>query len=142
MASPTNKTHATSASVGAFIAEQTNETVRDDCHTLIELMRELTGEQPRMWGPTIIGFGTYHYQYASGREGDAPLAGFSPRKPELVIYVEPEALEPEIMARLGKHRHSKSCVYVKRLDDIDLSVLKTLLQRSIELVEETYPQAE
>ena len=94
-----------------------------------------------MWGPTIIGFGTYHYQYASGHEGDAPFAGFSPRKPELVIYFMPEALEPEMMARLGKHRLSKACVYVKRLDDIDLGVLETLLQRSIALVKKTYPQA-
>jgi len=141
MVRKSNKTHATSASVDAFIAKQTSETVRDDCHAQIRLMHELTGEEPRMWGPTIIGFGTYHYQYASGHEGDAPLAGFSPRKPELVIYFMPEALEPEMMARLGKHRRSKVCVYVKRLDDIDLGVLKTLLQRSIALVKKTYPQA-
>jgi len=141
MARKTNKTRATGASVDAFIAEQPSETVRDDCRALIRLMHELTGEEPRMWGPTIIGLGTYHYQYASGHEGDAPLAGFSPRKPELVIYFMPEALEPEMLARLGKHRSSKSCVYVKRLEDIDLGVLKALLQRSIALVKMTYPQA-
>jgi hypothetical protein len=141
MVRKTNKTHATGAGVDAFIAKQTSETVRDDCRALIRLMHELTGEEPRMWGPTIIGFGTYHYQYASGHQGDAPLAGFSPRKPELVIYFMPEALEPEMIARLGKHRRSKACLYVKRLDDIDLGVLKTLLQRSIALVKETYPQA-
>ena len=141
MVRKTNKTHATSASVDAFIARQTSETVRDDCRALIRLMHELTGEEPRMWGPTIIGFGTYHYQYASGHEGDAPLAGFSPRKPELVIYFMPEALEPEMIPRLGKHRRGKVCLYVKRLDDIDLGALKTLLQRSIALVKETYPEA-
>ncbi|MET0975157.1 MAG: DUF1801 domain-containing protein [Leifsonia sp.] len=141
MARETNKTHATSASVGAFIAEQTSEAVRDDCHALIGLMQEITGEEPRMWGPTMIGFGSYHYRYASGREGDAPLAAFSPRKPELVIYAMPEALEPELMAKLGKHRHSKSCVYVKHLDDIDLGVLRMLVERSIALALETYPQA-
>jgi hypothetical protein len=141
MAPRTNKTHATSASVDTFIAEQANETVRDDCRALIRLMHELTGEEPRMWGPTIIGFGTYHYQYASGHEGDAPLAGFSPRKSELVIYFMPGAQEPEMMAKLGKHRLTKACVYVKRLGDIDLAVLKTLLQRSIVLAKKTYPQA-
>lgn len=140
MAGTPNKTRPTGASVDAFIAEQPSEAVRDDCRVLVRLMRELTGEEPRMWGPSIIGFGAYHYRYASGHEGDAPIAGFSPRKPELVIYVMSEALEPELLAKLGKHRRSKVCVYVKRLDDIDLGVLTTLVQRSIELVKATYPQ--
>jgi hypothetical protein len=94
-----------------------------------------------MWEPTIIGFGAYHYRYASGHEGDAPLAGFSPRKPELVIHFMPEALEPEMMTGLGKHSSTKACVYVKRLDDIDLGVLGTMLQRSIALAKETNPEA-
>jgi hypothetical protein len=135
-----NKTDWTDASVDDFIAGQPSEQVRDDSRILIELMTRVTGQQPRMWGPTIVGFGSYHYRYASGREGDAPLAAFSPRRPELVIYAMPEALDRETMARLGKHRATTSCVYVKRLDDIDLGVLTTLVEQSIALVETTYPQ--
>ncbi|MFB2598371.1 DUF1801 domain-containing protein [Herbiconiux sp. P17] len=135
-----NKTQYTDASVEEFIAGQPSEKVRADSRILIELMTRVTGEQPRMWGPTIVGFGSYHYRYASGREGDAPLAAFSPRRPELVIYAMPEALDAETLARLGKHRHTKACVYVKQLDDVDLDVLTTLVEQSIALVESTYPQ--
>ena len=130
MANP-NKTHATAASVDAFIDKQPKEEVRDDCRTLIKLMHELTGEQPHLYGPTIIGFGTYHYTYASGHSGSAPLAAFSPRKPELVLYLGEEAQEPELLAKLGRHRATKGCLYVKRLADIDLKVLKLMLKRSI-----------
>jgi len=135
-----SKTRATGASVEEFCAGQASETVREDSRILIRLMREITGQEPRMWGPTIIGFGSYHYRYASGREGDAPLAAFSPRRPELVIYVTPETLEPEVLAGLGTYRSTTACVYVKRLDDIDLDVLRTLIEQSIALVEKTYPQ--
>ena len=138
MANP-NKTHATTASVDAFIDKQPKEEVRDDCRTLIKLMHELTGEQPHLYGPTIIGFGTYHYTYASGHSGSAPLAAFSPRKPELVLYLGEEAQEPELLAKLGRHRATKGCLYVKRLADIDLKVLKTLLKKSITLVRKPYP---
>lgn len=134
-----NKTHATAASVEAFIDKHPKETMRDDSRTLVGLMRELTGEEPHMYGPSIIGFGTYHYTYASGHEGSAPLAGFSPRKPELVIYVGQEALGPELLAKLGKHRSTKGCLYVKRLDDIDLKVLRTMLERSIAATRKMYP---
>lgn len=140
MAAKTNKTHATTASVDAFIDKQAKEEVRDDCRSLMQLMHELTGGEPYMYGPTIIGFGTYHYKYASGHEGSAPLAAFSPRKPELVLYLFSEALEPALMAKLGKYKATKGCVYVKRLDDIDLKVLKTLVKKSIALVKKTYPQ--
>ncbi|MEO8066141.1 MAG: DUF1801 domain-containing protein [Flavobacteriales bacterium] len=141
MAKP-NKTHATTANVEAFIDKQASEAVRDDCRTLMQLMHELTGAEPYMYGPTIIGFGTYHYKYASGHEGDAPLAAFSPRKPELVLYLWPGIFEqePELMKKLGKYKATKGCLYVKRLADIDLKVLKTLLKRSIALVKKTYPQ--
>ena len=135
-----NKTQATAASVDAFIDKQASEAVRDDCRTLMALMHELTGEAPHMYGPTIVGYGTYHYKYASGHEGSAPLAAFSPRKPELVLYLYPEALDPELLAKLGKHKATKGCVYVKRLDDIDLKVLKTLVKKSITLARKTYPQ--
>ncbi|SDZ11551.1 DUF1801 domain-containing protein [Herbiconiux ginsengi] len=135
-----NTTDWTDASVDDFIAGQPSEKVRADSRALIELMSRITGEAPRMWGPTIVGFGSYHYRYASGREGDAPLAAFSPRRPELVIYVTPEALDAETMAGLGKHRATKACVYVKQLDDVNLDVLATLVERSISVAESTYPQ--
>ena len=136
-----NKTHATTASVTAFIDKQPKEEVRDDCRTLMKLMEELTGAEPYMYGPTIVGYGTYHYKYASGHEGDAPLAAFSPRKPELVIYAMGGVFEqePALMKKLGKYKATKGCLYVKRLDDIDLGVLKTLLKKSIALVKKTYP---
>jgi hypothetical protein len=142
MAIKPNKTHATKASVTAFIDKQPKEEVRDDCRALMKLMHELTGEEPYMYGPTIVGYGTYHYTYASGHEGDAPLAAFSPRKPEVVIYTMGGMFEqePELMRKLGKCKTTKGCLYVKRLADIDLRVLKTLLKRSIALVKKTYPQ--
>ena len=140
MPSKPNKTHATTASVDAFIDKQPKEEVRDDCRALMKLMHELTGAEPYMYGPSIVGYGTYHYKYASGHEGNAPLLGFSPRKPELVIYLYPEELGPELMAKLGKHRATKGCVYIKRLDDIDMGVLKTMFKRSIDAVKKKYPQ--
>ena len=142
MAKKHNKTHATAASVDAFIDKQAKEEVRDACRALMQLMHELTGAEPYMYGPSIIGFGTYHYKYASGHEGDAPLACFSPRKPDMTIYFMPGTFEQEreLMAKLGKHKTSKACLYVKRLDDIDLGVLHALLKKSIALVRKTYPQ--
>lgn len=138
MATP-NKTHRTTASVTAFIDTHPKEEMRDDSRVLVKLMQELTGEQPHMYGPSIIGFGTYHYTYASGHSGSAPLAAFSPRKPELVIYLGQEALEPDTLAKLGKHRATKGCLYVKRLADIDLKVLKALIKRSIAATRKAYP---
>ncbi|MCB9182736.1 MAG: DUF1801 domain-containing protein [Flavobacteriales bacterium] len=140
MPSP-NKSRATTASVAAFIDKQPKEEVRDDCRALMALMRELTGAEPYLYGPSIVGYGSYHYRYASGHEGDAPLAAFSPRKPELVIYFAPGLFEqePELMARLGKHKATKGCLYVKRLADIDLKVLKQIIKKSIALVRKTYP---
>ncbi len=140
MPSKPNKTHATAASVDAFIDKQAKEEVRDDCRTLMKLMHELTGTEPYMYGPTIVGYGNYHYKYASGHEGDAPLLAFSPRKPELVIYLYQEVVGPELMAKLGKHKATKGCVYIKRLADIDLKVLKTLFQKSIVAVKKAYPK--
>ncbi|MBK9274869.1 MAG: DUF1801 domain-containing protein [Flavobacteriales bacterium] len=134
-----NKTQATTANVEAFIDKHPKEEMRDDSRVLVNLMQELTGEQPHMYGPSIIGFGTYHYTYASGHSGSAPLAAFSPRKPELVIYLGQEALEPEVLAKLGKHKATKGCLYVKRLADIDLRVLKAMIKRSIAATRKAYP---
>lgn len=137
-----NKTRPTAASVEAFIDKVAKEEMRDDSRTLIKLMQELTGEAPRMYGPSIVGFGIYHYTYASGHSGSAPLAAFSPRKPELVIYLAPGLFEsePEVLEKLGRHKATKGCLYVKRLDDIDLKVLKALIKKSIAWVKKTYPQ--
>lgn len=135
-----NKTQATKASVDAFIDKHPKEEVRDDCRTLMKLMHELTGEEPYMYGPSIVSYGTYHYKYPSGREGDAPLLAFSPRKPEMVIYLYQEVVGPELMAKLGKYKVTKGCVYVKRLADIDMKVLKTLFKQSIVAVKKAYPQ--
>ena len=143
MASKPNKTQATTASVDAFIDKQPKEEARDDCRTLMKLMHELTGAEPYMYGPTIVGYGTYHYKYASGHEGDAPLAAFSPRKPELVIYAMGSIFEqePELLKKLGKYKATKGCLYVKRLEDIDMKVLATLFKKSIAAVKKAYPQA-
>ncbi|MGV3638085.1 MAG: DUF1801 domain-containing protein [Flavobacteriales bacterium] len=135
-----NKTTATKADVHAFIDKHAKEQMRDDSRALIALMRELTGEEPHMYGPSIVGFGTYHYTYASGHSGSAPLAAFSPRQTELVIYLGQEVQDPATLAKLGKHRATKACLYVKRLADIDLKVLKAMIKKSIAATRKAYPQ--
>lgn len=135
-----NKTTATKADVHAFIDKHPKEQMRDDSRALIALMRELTGEEPHMYGPSIVGFGTYHYTYASGHSGSAPLAAFSPRQTELVIYLGQEVQDPATLAKLGKHRATKACLYVKRLADIDLKVLKAMIKKSIAATRKAYPQ--
>ncbi len=141
MPSKPNKTHATTASVDAFIDKQPKEEARDDCRTLMKLMHELTGEEPHMYGPSIVGFGAYHYTYASGHSGSAPLAAFSPRKPELVIYAMGSLFEqePELMKKLGTYKATKGCLYVKRLTDVDMKVLKGIIKKSIALTRKMYP---
>jgi hypothetical protein len=135
------KTRPTDASVEDFIAAVDGEERRADCRTLVDLMRRVTGAEPMMWGPSIVGFGTYHYRYASGREGDWMLAGFSPRKRELTVYVMAGfSGADETLARLGKHRASSgSCLYIKRLSDIDIDVLEELVRASIDHLRSTYP---
>ena len=124
-----NRTRPTSAGVDDFVASVTDERKREDCVKLVDLMRGITGENPVMWGPSIIGFGKYHYTYASGREGDMFLVGFSPRKQALTVYgIEREA---ELMTRSGRYKTGKSCLYIKRLADVDQSVLEELLKRSV-----------
>lgn len=134
------KTRETAASVGEFLAAIEDAGRREDCRTLTALMREVTGHEPRLWGPSIVGFGRYHYRYASGHEGDSCLAGFSPRKKELTLYLMPglDALAP-LLARLGKHRAGKGCLYIKRLSDIDLAVLRELVAASVSHLKSTYP---
>ncbi|MEO1252935.1 MAG: DUF1801 domain-containing protein [Pseudomonadota bacterium] len=123
----------TKASVSRFIDAVENETRRKDARTLLALMKKVTGEKPVMWGPSIIGFGTYHYKYASGREGDFLNVGFSPRKANLSLYVlgcipENDAL----LKRLGKWKRGRACLYVNKLDDVDLGVLEKIIRKSYE----------
>jgi hypothetical protein len=126
-------THRTDASVEEFLAQLPDDRQREDARRLCAVMQEVTGEPPAMWGPSIIGFGTYHYRYASGHEGDAPLAGFSPRSQHLVIYLASEfgdRYQP-VLARLGPHKAGQGCLYVKRLGDVDEAALRELIDRSV-----------
>ena len=135
-----NKTKQTKASVESFINKIKNEIVRNDCYTIIKLMKSITKEEPKMWGPGIIGFGSYHYKYASGREGDMCIAGFSPRKQNLTIYLMPgfEA-QQSLLKKLGKHKTSKVCLYIKSLEDVDVKVLKEMISISVKEMKKLYP---
>src|SRR5476651_1451260 len=126
-----NKTKPTKLSVPAFIDALTDETKRADAKALVKLMQSATGEKPKMWGPSIIGFGSYHYTYDSGREGDMPLAGFSPRKAATVVYGMTGFSESEaLLAKLGRHTTGGGCLYLKKLADVDQTVLETLVLKS------------
>lgn len=131
-----NKTQETLADVDAFIQSFVDHPgKREDSYKLIEFMQSITGCPPKMWGPSIIGFGSYHYTYASGHEGDAPLLGFSPRKANLTLYVFTETPEnAHLTEGLGKFKMSKACIYIKRLSDIDLQVLEGMCMWSIQYV--------
>ena len=134
------KTRPTASSVDGFIDAVEDEHKRADCRVVAQLMAEITGAEGVMWGSSIVGFGSYHYRYASGREGDFFEAGFSPRKRALTIYVMAGFAEYEdLLARLGKHSTGKSCLYVRRLDDIDLDVLREMLIRSVAYIRAKYP---
>ncbi len=126
-------TRPTGADVEAFLAAVPNEERRADARTLCALMTEITGEPPVLWGPSIVGFGSYDYRYESGREGTAALAGFSPRKANLVIYLIGgfEDRHGKLVERLGPHKTGKGCLYLKRLADVDLDVLRELVERSV-----------
>lgn len=127
------KTTPTGVAVEEFLTRLDDPRKREGSHTLIALMRKITGSPPKMWGPSIIGFGTYHYKYATGHEGDTCLAGFSPRKAEYSIYLwwGDSEERAHMLEKLGKHRVGKSCLYVKRLEDIDIKVLEQLVRWSI-----------
>ncbi len=133
------KTRPNDESVEAFLESVDDETKRRDCLTLLSLMQEETGHEPKMWGGSIVGFGSYHYKYASGREGDWFLTGFSPRKQALSLYIMAGFSRYEdFLERLGKHKTGKSCLYVKTLDDVDLDVLRELVRESARHVAETH----
>ncbi|GGA78128.1 hypothetical protein GCM10011521_15620 [Arenimonas soli] len=132
MAKTVNKTQATDADVEKFLAAVPDPGRREDCQRIRELMEAATGAPARLWGPSIVGFGVYHYRYESGREGDWMVTGFSPRKNDLTLYIMPGFARYEaLMARLGKHKTGKSCLYIKRLADVDMAVLETLVRESV-----------
>lgn len=134
-----NKTKPTDGSVEDYIASRGNEQQRADCRELITLFRRATGQPPKMWGPSIVGFGSYRYTYESGRTGEAPLTGFAIRGRELVLYVAPEqGQQQSLRSRLGPHRMGKSCLYFKRLADLDRSVLTELVTGSVATTRRRY----
>jgi len=125
----------TNAPVEAFLAQVPNDQQREDARRLCAMMEEITGEPPAMWGSSIVGFGTYHYRYASGHEGDSALASFSPRRQHLAIYLVGEFADRHgaALARLGPHQTGKGCLYIKRLADVDLDALRELIDRSVRI---------
>ena len=141
MAKAKNKTVANDASVNTFLEAVPDSEKQADSWELVELMRRLTGHEPAMWGTSIVGFGSYHYHYDSGREGDMCRLGFSPRKTALTLYVMPgfDGYE-QLLGRLGKHKTGRSCLYVKRLDDVDRDVLEELLTAAVGHMNEKYPE--
>jgi hypothetical protein len=128
-----NKTKQTDASVSEFINAIEDKVKRADAWKLVEIMTGITGEPPKMWGPSIVGFGTYHYRYESGREGDMPVTGFSPRKSAITLYLNPGSgwdAHADLLESLGKHKLGKGCLYVNRLSDVNSERLKALIERS------------
>lgn len=138
-----NKTKATDASVDAHLASVGSDAVRSDCQALLKLMTKWTREQPKMWGPSIVGFGSYHYKYESGREGDSCATGFAARKSEIAIYLVAEGThQKELLARLGRHRMGRSCLYIRRLSEVDAAVLEHLVKGSLAELRRRHGQAE
>lgn len=140
MSKPENKTKATKASVADFIAAVPDEVKRKDAKTLIKMMQAATGEKPKLWGPSIVGFGSVHYVYDSGREGDMPLLGFSPRKPAIVIYGVARTAEA-MLPKLGKYTTGKGCLYIKKLADVDEKVLEKMIAFAAKTKTKTQPKA-
>ena len=134
-----NKTNLTGGSVGDYIDSRANEQQRTDCRELMALLRKITQQPPKMWGPSIVGYGSYRYTYESGRTGEAPLAGFAIRGRELVVYLVAEGdRQKSLLSKLGKHKMGKVCLYFKQLADLDKSVLKQLVTNSVADVRRRY----
>lgn len=134
-----NKTKPTKQTVAAYL-KTVDPKYKDDCKQLVEIMSKVTGEKAVMWGPAIIGFGSYHYVYDSGREGDFMLCGFSARKSAISVYIMSGFdKEPELMEKLGKFKTGKSCLYIKSLDDVHVPTLKKLIASSVKFVKKKYP---
>jgi hypothetical protein len=135
------KTKPTDVKVEDFLNAVEHPTRKKDGFELLRIMKEITRKKAKMWGPSIVGFGTYHYKYESGREGDMPIVGFSPRKQSLSLYIMPgfEELE-EILGKLGKYKIGKSCLYINKLADVDISILRELIAISVERMEKDHPR--
>lgn len=134
-----NKTIETQNSVAAFLTTITDDQKRKDCSTIIDLITEHTGLGPKMWGTSIVGFGSYHYKYASGREGNAPLAGFSSRTNAITLYLGSIFdKKEELLSKFGKHKTGKGCIYIQKLEDIDTSILTKMVKNSIEHTKKQY----
>ena len=133
------KTQKTDASVEEFLNAVPSDRKREDGFALLDLMSEVTGEEPAMWGPSIVGFGSYRYKYASGQEGEWPVVGFSPRKQSLTLYIM-DGFEgyDDLLANLGKHKIGKSCLYINKLADVDPGTLRDLVRQSVEHVKATH----
>jgi len=134
-----NKTKPTKVSVADFLKKKASVDQLADCKELVKLFKEITGKAPKMWGPSIVGFDSYHYVYPSGREGDAPLIGFSPRGKELSLYMCPYLDAKPLLAKLGKHKAGAGCLYIRKLEDVDRKVLKQLAVASINELRRRYP---
>ncbi|RAW02939.1 DUF1801 domain-containing protein [Pseudochryseolinea flava] len=135
------KTKPTALSVTEFIDGLADETVRDDCRSLIKIMKKVTGDSPKLWSGNIVGFGTYHYQYESGHEGYSCLTGFSPRKQNISLYVMPGFAEhAKLLETLGKFKAGKGCLYIKKLSDVDATALAELIAFSVDSLKKKYPQ--
>ncbi|MEO6231117.1 MAG: DUF1801 domain-containing protein [Ferruginibacter sp.] len=135
-----NKTTETSNSVAEYIQTIKDEKKRTDCFTLAEIISKQTGLEPKKWGPSIVGFGSYHYKYESGREGDAPLIGFSPRAAAISLYVSSKfEKRDELLGKLGKHKADKACIHIKKLEDIDIKILQKIISNQVQHVLKLYP---
>jgi hypothetical protein len=134
MAKAELKTKETTASVDAFIGKQP-EARAADCRIVMDLMKKATGEEPKLWGPSIVGYGRYAYKYETGREGEWMITGFSPRKANLSLYILSGTEEEPLLAKLGKHKAGKGCLYITRLSDVDLKVLEKLIVKGVKAME-------
>jgi hypothetical protein len=136
------KTKPNDQSVNDFLDKIADETRRTECYAMLDLMKRVTKTEPRIWGSGVVGFGNYHYKYASGHEGDCFVTGFAPRKGALTLYITAGVERfPKLLAKLGKHKAGKGCLYIKKLDDVNLSVLEDLVKQSVELTKAMYKSA-
>ncbi len=135
-----NKTAETSISVNEFVNAVKDEIKREDSFKLIEVIKKLTSFEPKMWGPSIVGFSSYHYKYDSGHEGDSPLVGFSPRASAITLYLSGHfEKREELLKKLGKHKTDKGCIYIKKLDDINIETLQKMITNHIKHIKKMYP---
>ena len=134
-----NKTTETQESVADFLKTIKDEKKSKDCAAIIKLITKHTGLKPKMWGTAIVGFGSYHYKYESGREGDAPLAGLSPRANAITLYFSNAKEKPDLLKKLGKHKMGGGCIYIQKLEDIDTNILAKMINNSIKHIRRKYP---